>query len=283
MEILCDNCNVLFNKPISEIGRHHNFCCRLCWKIYTIDSKNKIVCDNCGLLFYKSKQHGARQNNNFCCKKCWLAHDGSHNKNFFSIIDTEEKVYWLGFICADGWLDERDKAVGIQLHNKDREHLIKFAGLFRVGVRDYRNRNCVCSRCMVYSKQLYYDLIAKGVKPRKSLADNVEVFNFVPNDLMNHFIRGWFDGDGSFACNILKKTYIFSITGTFKILSKIFEIIKINTSILTKAKLYKYLHKNRIYDIRLGGKNQALKIKKWLYDKSTVYLTRKRNKFEEIV
>jgi len=28
------------------------------------------------------------------------------NENFFEIIDSEEKAYWLGYLAGDGWLSK---------------------------------------------------------------------------------------------------------------------------------------------------------------------------------
>ena len=54
-----------------------------------------------------------------------------HNENFFEVIDTEEKAYWLGFMYADGWIMDNSKRYGqdhfgISISNKDEEHLRKF-------------------------------------------------------------------------------------------------------------------------------------------------------------
>ena len=50
------------------------------------------------------------------------------NHNYFEIINTEEKAYWLGFIYADGYVqsNRNTKNIGITLSNIDYNHLIKF-------------------------------------------------------------------------------------------------------------------------------------------------------------
>jgi hypothetical protein len=108
-----------------------------------------IPCCNCGKIFKKCASHAKRQKRNFCCKLCWQNHDSFPHKNFFNNLDSEEKTYWLGFICADGWLDERDKAVGISLSKKDKQHLKKFADLLGIEIKDYVNNT---SYGFVYQK-----------------------------------------------------------------------------------------------------------------------------------
>ena len=49
--------------------------------------------------------------NNIKIKKNDFYQKKNCNENFFDIIDTEEKAYWLGFIYADGCISHRKKTV----------------------------------------------------------------------------------------------------------------------------------------------------------------------------
>lgn len=57
------------------------------------------------------------------------------NYDFFDVIDTEWKAYWLGFICADGCVYEKDHRVSLDLAEQDVEHLELFANVFKRRVR----------------------------------------------------------------------------------------------------------------------------------------------------
>ena len=50
------------------------------------------------------------------------------NHNYFDIIDTEEKAYWLGFLYADGYIRERKSgnSLEMKLSIKDKHHLELF-------------------------------------------------------------------------------------------------------------------------------------------------------------
>ena len=48
------------------------------------------------------------------------------NENYFEVIDTEHKAYWLGFIFADGYISSRDNGFELSLKGSDIEHLHKF-------------------------------------------------------------------------------------------------------------------------------------------------------------
>lgn len=51
------------------------------------------------------------------------------DETFFSVIETEEKAYWLGFIAADGCIRKNKSGsyeLSIHLAEKDIEHLAAF-------------------------------------------------------------------------------------------------------------------------------------------------------------
>jgi len=49
-----------------------------------------------------------------------------HNPNIFSIINSREKAYWLGFLCADGHFNKYNN-IRFELSEKDQEKVFKFA------------------------------------------------------------------------------------------------------------------------------------------------------------
>jgi intein/homing endonuclease len=126
----------------------------------------------------------------------------SYNHNYFENIDTEEKAYWLGFIYADGCVSigkNNSCELCIKLQRADKEHLKKFNKALNGNVevkdaiehafgKDYEQ-----SHIRFYSQKLVADLIKHGCfqdKTYKIRKPNID------NNLMKHFIRGFFDGDG---------------------------------------------------------------------------------------
>lgn len=105
-------------------------------------------------------------------------------------------AYVLGFICADGNVSRTSRNGGtlhIGLAKKDKNHLEKLKGLLKTEVPIYENKNAVilaiCSITIVNS------LIELGVMERKSTI--LKWINNIPDEYINHFIRGYFDGDGT--------------------------------------------------------------------------------------
>lgn len=120
--------------------------------------------------------------------------------NEFSVIDTAEKAYVLGFIYSDGFIGiyQGTYTVSISQH-KNEEYLIdeiKNYFPFFKKEKDSSKPETVILRCN--SKALFIDLYNCGVFPQKSDLNKSKLrFPNIPKELESHFIRGYFDGDGS--------------------------------------------------------------------------------------
>ena len=132
--------------------------------------------------------------------------------------------------------------------------------------------------CMlgINDRHLVESLIQCGVARRKSMILTFPSDDAVPASLLNHFIRGYFDGDGSVYGNSQSPCASFDGNETF--LAPLLEIIKQVTG--TKANLQR---DRSIWCIKLGGKNIIRRLYDYLYTNSTIYLSRKRTKFETML
>ena len=121
-----------------------------------------------------------------------------YNKQFFNKIDTEEKAYWAGFIAADGNIRKDFLKMRIELNIQDYCHLEKFKksiegeNPIKESIRP-KNHSCYID---VNCKEFCLALNNLGITPKKSLTLKIE-FDLIPKELRSHFIRGYFDGDGS--------------------------------------------------------------------------------------
>lgn len=119
------------------------------------------------------------------------------NEQYFDTIDTEEKAYWLGFIYADGHNGKRD--FEITLKESDLEHLLKFkSALGLTSDPKYREKQ-KAYRIAFKRKAFQESLLRLGVTHNKTYECLFPVF--LPDNLKRHFIRGYFDGDGSISYN----------------------------------------------------------------------------------
>jgi len=128
-----------------------------------------------------------------------------------------------------------------------------------------------------------------GLYPNKSLT--VSDLPNIKEDLYRHFVRGYFDGDGSIILSKhtsyhtvsgkIKKyeypTYTFMILGTKELINKMLGKINITHYILTNTKT------DEIKCLRVTAKCEFQYLFDYLYGDSAIYLKRKYNKWLEIM
>lgn len=109
----------------------------------------------------------------------------------------------------------------------------------------------------------------------------------IQNDLIRHFIRGYFDGDGcitGWIASEIGKTdrfrYKFEICG--KTIAMLNDILLFFSKYDIKINL-NYLKRDNMYRISTSSKKEILKIYHLLYDCSNFYLLRKFNKINHYV
>ena len=198
----------------------------------------------------------------------------SFNISFFDEINTEEKAYWLGFMFADGFIGQYKKSYKIELSlaTRDFNHLEKFASAIMFSKIKKSDNRC---RVFIGSKKMFEKLNEYGCTERKSLTlkfPRVDIFQ--EKSLIIHFIRGYFDGDGCITHSDKdgKKLNV-TILGTEEFLSGL------NKCIYPEKEM-KLTKKGNVYVLSFNGKT-GLEFLKRIYSKSTVYLDRKKQKYNE--
>ena len=202
--------------------------------------------------------------------------NNSYNKSYFKVIDTEAKAYWLGFIYADGCVKSGGLDVlEIGLSIKDVKHLYKFK--HDIEFFGEIKEKCVgkyqSCRLRLFGKEIIEDLINQGAYPRKSLV--LEFPKLVPQHLLRHFVRGYFDGDGSVYVSNDKLSI--SFLGTDNFLNDL-QSLFISELSLTKVKIYKHAN---ITEYKKSRKD-AMTILNYMYKDCTIYLDRKFNKYAHL-
>lgn len=144
-----------------------------------------------------------------------------YNEHIFDTIDTEEKAYWLGYIYADGYINNpKPRTTGqidynFELCSKgdDIEHMKKFANFIELEnplkITKADNKGHTRCRVCLSSRHLWETLNSYGCTPKKSLTlkfPNESIFKDL--SLIRHFIRGYFDGDGCISFGNKEHTYL---------------------------------------------------------------------------
>lgn len=214
---------------------------------------------------YLDKNNIKKRNCNFDFIK-----DTYVNSNYFSIIDTEHKAYWLGFIYADGSIaaTKRKHDLTIELNEIDLIHLKKFRNDLNsnIPIKKRCNRNTVTIR--IGSIKMVEDLISYGCIPNKTYDGyfSNRIFN-LSKDLKIAFLRGYLDGDGYID---KKRNRIIYTIKKLSITEDLSSIIKEVTDID-----FKINNKKTYYQLSIENKKDFQKFLTIIYKDATIVLNRK--------
>lgn len=206
--------------------------------------------------------------------------DYGGDKHFFSELDSERKLYWFGFLCADGSLTAK-KYVRTLLSSKDKEHLelLHFTLGYRKKIAVFRRtrhwpdrpaREYEFALSLIGSVQMVRDLRRHGMARIKN--GDIRPLFWLNDQQIKHFIRGYFDGDGS-VC--LKKIgdWQWYICGPSRLT---LEYLMSRCPIVTRhnAVIQRNGH-HHIWRVVYGGNKIVPKICEWMYSNSSIWLERK--------
>jgi len=210
------------------------------------------------------------------------------NVDFFKKWSAE-MAYVLGYFAADGcmFINPRGSKY-VSFTSCDYEILQKIRGMlgsnhkFGIKKRYNKNWNDVFT-LQIGSKEMYQDLINRGFMPKKAFRFKLPP---IPKKYMRHFIRGYFDGDGSITHGYFKrkdrhnKKTLYLLTSfasaNLNFLSRLSKTLVRNINI-GKG----YLHKKSGH--LSYSKLDSIKLFRYMYRgvSKEQYLERKYNKFQE--
>lgn len=197
-----------------------------------------------------------------------------YKEDIFEIINNEEKAYWLGFLFADGNVQYKDEinkpkryAIELTLSEKDKPHLRKFEkfinceNIIKEKTVKYKDKVYKAVRIYLSSKRMCDDLINKGCIPKKS---SIKKMPKLDEDLITHFWRGYFDGNGSIWFTKTGNLNI-ELHSSLDMITSFKDYFKISTSIDKPSGCYR---------IRKSGE-EALNILDKMYKNHSICLDRK--------
>lgn len=210
------------------------------------------------------------------------------NEDFFDVIDTEEKAYFLGFLYADGFNSQDLNAITLSLNADDIEILRKLSRL--IYVKDPEDRIKIYDRThegknpeaslKLYSKHMCGVLEKLGCPQAKTF--KLKYPEWMPEHLHRHFIRGYFDGDGSIYSRTSKehRTYNIRIISTLDFIKGVEKIIKntLNVNFTTSKHA-----KSEVYYITMCGNRTVKKTLDWIYEGANIFLERKYNRYLDLL
>ena len=228
------------------------------------------------------------------------------NENVFNKIDDEKSAYFLGLIYADGNIFKNKTwnswVLSCSQSEKDLDIILKLQNFLQTNRKINENiiKENTYYTISINSKQICLDLKKLGVSENKSLV--LKFPTFISDDLMPHFIRGYFDGDGSIWEGKRKKMIVknekkpgttreriihnvkFNFTGSESFIPDLQNYL-IEHCGFTKTKLNysksKIEHKH--CTLEYSGRKNIYKLYEYMYSNATIFGERKKNKFKNII
>lgn len=206
--------------------------------------------------------------------------------DYFSVIDSPEKAWILGFIATDGCVSGR--SLSWALKRADRYILEQIASIICPSVivtnsfsSDKKMEPQPISRLSFYSKQLCDDLLQYGIHPNKT--ETVQFWHGVSDSLCPHYLRGIIDGDGCLYTSGTRN-HISLCSASKQFLLDVSQSIEKHTGIQ-----HPYLGKRnncKAWEIKYWKNDNVKKITQWLYQDDSIGLIRKKeiaDRFSETV
>lgn len=200
------------------------------------------------------------------------------NETFFDNIDTEEKAYILGLLYADGYNHENRNSVNLSLAEKDKNILDKITQLIQptkplqfieMSKQNIKNQNQY--RLVIANKHISQQLAKLGCMQAKTF--KITFPEWLQDNLIPHFIRGCFDGDGYISKN--EKNPQISIVATEIFCNKLAEILKAKCDINCYIRTRHKERNNNIRTLGISGRLQIIRFLNFTYKNANIFLDRK--------
>lgn len=214
------------------------------------------------------------------------------NHDYFENIDTEHKAYWIGLLLADGSISKKVYENGsytynlrLELKASDRdliEALVCDLESNKI-VREYTsgdNRGRLKKKHNAYvlfsSRKLGEDLEKYGIVPNKTYI--LKDLPQIPHELMRHFIRGYFDGDGSVFIDSKTNALRTAFYGTHDFVANIQAFLQAELGFRDKK-----VHDQKEASVSFinYAKQESEMLYNYMYNGATVYLERKLRVFQK--
>lgn len=196
--------------------------------------------------------------------------------DFFDRIDSPTKAYILGMIYTDGNISEKiikgrvERSFSITQLKSERVlmdnilfQIKKFGNLHKGG----HDNSTI--KVQINSSQICNKLIQLGITPQKALNISPnKIIDILPENLIRHFVRGIFEGDGCVRYTKDKNgygSYTFSITGTEHTVRFIKDFFMSRLNVGKNVNIIKRKSDNS-FSVSYGSKNEITTILEYLYD-----------------
>jgi hypothetical protein len=198
------------------------------------------------------------------------------NERYFQALDSANACYWLGFLFADGSVSSVSNALRVNLKASDGSQL-----------------QCLLSDLDATSHQVKYKVVSghdvagialTSLYLRQDLASwgmtmpkRERQLPLMPQKFVHHFVRGYFDGDGSISVNRTTKREKWKVSIAAISYTMLEQIAAVISKVHILSSIYHPTYLNLWY-LAIEG-NQVKRFGQWLYTDASRYMARKRERF----
>ena len=203
-----------------------------------------------------------------------VGYQSKTDQSLFKNINSEIAAYSLGLITSDGSISE-NYSVTITLHENDK-YLLEEINKRMCNNTGYigQTEGRTTARLVFNGKQICQNLKQYNVVPNKSHV-MTSIYLFENPKIMQHYIRGLFDGDG--ICSLNGSYLRLGYCAHIKDFTESYQNFLCNLLYLKKNKLF---NTGGSWNCSWGSKQDIEKIYKYLYKDATIFLKRKKEKIE---
>lgn len=217
------------------------------------------------------------------------------DSHYFDIIDTPAKAYWLGFLYADGCVGSYGShmyTIEVGLQKRDKKHLEKLKNALnskhRINQKSanliYKNGEYIehpVVRISFSDRYIYNALVKYGCEPNKTFI--IKFPTNIPFELMSHFLRGHFDGDGCI-CDTDKTHQMSIVSASYDFIEGYKKFFKDNYNFIF-CENKKQTKNGYLYMLSVGSKKNIIWLCNYLYANSSelIRLDRKYEKAKKYI
>jgi DNA-binding CsgD family transcriptional regulator len=206
--------------------------------------------------------------------------------SYFDTIDREDKAYFLGFLFADGNVTSNSNRVTLKLNIRDMSILETFSNFLysKNCAREAPKNFCYLE---INSGNIRSKLIDYGCTPNKSLT--LQFPQNIPEDMIHHFMRGYFDGDGCISVSEIKNKNSSSLEGSVAVISTK-EFCQVYGECINKycgffpsyTQQKESIARGNLITtyLKVGGNKKIINFYHFLYRDASIFLKRKKEKFK---
>lgn len=188
-------------------------------------------------------------------------------------LSTQTSAYLLGYILGDNSMTIDDyNHYRLVISSTDYNHVKQIANVFSCNLETFTHtiNNTSCWSINIVDQAVCHSLLELGIKPRKSTEPSTIDYAWIGCNF-NHFIRGLIDSDG---CICRKKNSLYiEIAGHESYIKQISDMMPASWGI--------YKNDNIFVIAKRGNSKDKLDFYSYLYKDATIWLQRKRDKYDE--